>query len=327
MEKIFCEKFNGKDIYLYTLKDGDIEVGIYNIGARIHFIKVRGVDITLGFDSMEDYLRSSSYAGSTVGRCGNRIARGKFTLNGKKYCVTCNEGANHLHGGKEGFDKKFFEVKEQNNALVLEYTSEDGEEGYPGNLKFTVTYTLKGNTLNAEYEAVCDKDTLFNPTNHSYFNLDGEQTGDCRDNLLQIFADKYTLVDGELIPTGKSADVAKTAFDFRKLKAIRTDFGDGLLKATNGYDHNFILNGGHAAHVESAKTGITMDLYTDMPCMQLYTGGSLCRSTGKTVTYDKWAGFCLEPQFAPNAINTDGEKQPVLEASKNVKHFIRYEFN
>ena len=209
----------------------------------------------------------------------------------------------------------------------MRYISADGEEGYPGNLTFTVKYTVEDNSLLIDYEAVSDKDTLWNPTNHAYFNLDGEGTGDCRENILQINADEITPVDGELIPTGERTRVDGTAFDFRKAKPIIKDFNDKNLKATNGYDHNFVLSGGHAAHVESAKTGIKMDVYTDMPCMQLYTGGAIKPSRGKTINYLPWAGFCLEPQFCPDGVNLSGFEKPVLKSCEVKKHYIHYKFS
>lgn len=312
---------------VHKIGNKNIEVEINGFGARINALKVNGTDIVLGFNSDEEYVSSGTYCGASIGRVGNRISRGKFTLNGKSYSVNCNEGKNHLHGGISGFDKKNFVVSEKSgNSIELRYFSADGEEGYPGNLTFTVKYTVSGDTLLTEFTATSDKDTLWNPTNHSYFNLDGESSGDCRENILQINADEITPVDGELIPTGGRADVGKTPFDFRKAKKISRDFGDASLKATNGYDHNFILGGGHAAHAESEKTGIKMDVYTDLPCMQLYTGGAIKPCKGKTINYGAWAGFCLEPQYCPDAINLNGFGKPVLKAGEVKKHFIRYEF-
>ena len=312
----------------YKLTDKNLEVVIDDFGARIHAIKVKGVDIVLGFNTDGDYVSSGTYCGATIGRVGNRIANGRFTLNGKNYSVSRNEGNNHLHGGNLGFDKRTFEVLEHNGkSVTMRYQSADGEEGYPGKLTFTVKYTVEDNSFLIGYEGVSDKDTLWNPTNHAYFNLDGESTGDCRENILQINADEITPVDGELIPNGGRADVGDTAFDFRKAKPIIRDFNDKGLKATNGYDHNFVLCGERAAHVESAKTGIKMDVYTDMPCMQLYTGGAIKPCHGKTINYRPWAGFCLEPQFCPDAINLKDFEKPVLKAGEVKKHYIRYKFS
>lgn len=311
----------------YKIGNGKIEVEIKDFGARIHALKVNGIDIVLGYDTDEEYVKSGTFCGATIGRVGNRIAKGKFTLNGKEYLLNCNDGVNHLHGGNEGFDKKLFTVTEKtDNSVTMQYVSADGEENYPGKLKFTVRFTVENNALLMEYGAISDKDTLWNPTNHAYFNLDGEGSGDCRENILQINGDKITLVDGGLIPTGEVALVSKTAFDFRKAKPVIKDFNDVSLKATNGYDHNYILSGNHASHVKSAKTGIEMDVYTDMPCMQLYTGGAIKPSVGKTINYKPWSGFCLEPQFCPNAINLQGFEKPVLKADEEKKHYIRYQF-
>ncbi|MGN1103257.1 MAG: aldose epimerase family protein [Candidatus Coproplasma sp.] len=312
---------------IYSISNGNIQLEINDFGARIHALKVNGTDIVLGYNSDEEYIKSGTYCGATIGRFGNRIAKGKFELGGKEYQLNCNDGVNHLHGGNVGFDKKVFTVTEQtNDSITFEYVSADGEENYPGELKLTVKFTINNNSLLIDFTAVSDKDTLWNPTNHAYFNLDGEGSGDCRENILQINADKITLVDGGLIPTGEVALVSKTAFDFRVAKPIIRDFTDVCLKATNGYDHNFILNGEHAAHVESAKTGIAMDVYTDMPCMQLYTGGAIKPSVGKTINYKPWSGFCLEPQYCPNSVNLQGFEKPVIKAGQTASHYIRYEF-
>lgn len=318
---------DGKEARLYTLRDKNISVGILDFGAAIHFIKIDGVDITLGFNSVDDYIQSGTYCGASIGRYGNRIAEGKFVLNGKAYQLNVNDGKNHLHGGKVGFDRKIFTVKAlSENSITLEYVSPDGEENYPAELRFTVKYTLENHSLKIEFTGTSDGDTLFNPTNHTYFNLDGEDTGDCKNNLLQINANYYTPVDGGLIPTGEKATVKGRAFDFTAIKRIGEDFGKKELIATNGYDHNYILNDEHAAHAESVKTGIKMDIYTNMPCMQLYTGGGMHLCHGKTRDYETHAGFCLEPQFCPNSINMTNFEQPVLRKGTTAKYYIQYTF-
>ncbi len=308
-----------------TIKDGNIEAEIESVGARINALKVNGVDIVLGFNSVEDYNKSGCYAGATIGRVANRIAKGRFTLNGKEYRLNVNNGENHLHGGNDGFDKKPFTVTEEiANSVTMEYVSADGEENYPGNLRFTVKFTVENNALLMEYSAVSDKDTLWCPTNHAYFNLSGEQSGNCLNNLLQINADFYTPVDGGLIPTGEKKAVKGTPFDFTKPKRIGEEIDAEELNVTLGYDHNYILNGAHAAHAESEVTGIKMDVYTDMPCLQFYSGGQLNGVKGKSGIYNQYAGFCLEPQYCPNAINMDGFEQPILKAGEINKHYIRY---
>lgn len=310
---------------MITLKNSNITVELTEIGARINAIVVYGVDIALGFNSQADYEQSGTYCGATIGRAANRIAKGKFTLDGKQYSVTRNEGNNHLHGGKRGFDKQPFEIIEQTkNTVAFRYISADGEEGYPGELALTVKYTLTENELLIEYAAATDKTTLWCPTNHTYFNLDGENSGDCLDNVLQINADNITVVDGELIPTGEAIKVKDTVFDFSAPKQIGRDIQSDILSATKGYDHNYILNGEHAAHAESIKMGITMDVYTDMPCMQLYSGGQITEIRGKSGTYRKHQGFCLEPQYCPNAVNLSGFEKPVLNKGETGSHYIRY---
>lgn len=325
--KKFYDKIDGKEVYLYTINSENIEVDVCEVGARINALRINGVDIVLGFNSVEEYIKSGCYAGATIGRVANRIAKGRFTLNGKEYQLNVNNGENHLHGGKEGFDKKLFTVLEQiDNSVTMEYVSADGEENYPGNLKFTVKFTVENNALLMEYTAVSDKDTLWCPTNHAYFNLDGEGKGDCLENLLQINADKITLIDSGLIPTGEVATVSKTAFDFRKLKPIYRDLDSTNLKATLGYDYNFILKSKHAAHAESIITGIKMDVYTDMPCLQFYSGGQLNNVKGKSGVYNQYAGFCLEPQYCPNAINLKGFDLPFFTTGEEKTHYIKYVF-
>ena len=312
---------------IITLKDGNIEADIESVGARINALRVKGVDIVLGFNTIDDYNKSGCYAGATIGRVANRIAKGRFTLNGKEYRLNVNNGENHLHGGNEGFDKKPFAILEQmDHSVTMEYISADGEENYPGNLQFKVKFTIENNSLFIEYGAVSDKDTLWCPTNHAYFNLDGEQSGDCLNNLLKINADFYTPVDSGLIPTGEKKKVKGTPFDFTKIKRIGDDIASEELKTTLGYDHNYILKSNHAAHAESVVTGIKIDVYTDMPCLQFYSGGQLNGVKGKSGIYNQYAGFCLEPQFCPNAINMQGSSSPLLVAGEEKMHYIKYVF-
>lgn len=312
----------------FIISDKDVEAEIDDFGARLNVLRVNGVDIVLGFNSASDYVKSCCCAGASIGRVANRIAKGRFTLDGKEYRLNTNNGENHLHGGNEGFDRKVYTVTEKtDNSVTMEYLSADGEENYPGNLRFTVRYTVENNALAIEFTAVSDKNTLWCPTNHAYFNLDGEQKGDCRGNMLQINADYYTPVDGGLIPTGEKKAVKGTPFDFTAIKKVGADFGREELRATNGYDHNYVLSGEHAAHAESEITGIKMDVYTDMPCMQFYSGGQLGGAAGKSGVYNQWAGFCLEPQFCPDAINLNGFEKPVLKKGEVKKHYVKLAFD
>lgn len=311
-----CGKINVKEIYTFTLSNENIEADICNLGARVNAVRVCGIDIALGFNSVDEYLKSGSFAGATMGRVTNRIAGGRFVLNGRTYCLNKNEGNNHLHGGNVGFHEKTFNVISQTqNSVVMTCESQDGDENYPGKLTLKVMYTLKDNSLLIEYTAVSDKDTLWNPTNHTYFNLDGENSGDCRNNILRVNADYYTPADEERIPTGEKLRVDGTVLDFKEAKKIGEDF-----------DQNFVLNGGYAACAESLKTGIKMNVYTDMPCLQFYSGGALKPCNGKTILYDRYAGFCLEPQYCPNAINMEGFEKPVIKKGEYKTHFIRFEY-
>lgn len=328
MAKKLYDKINGKEIYLYALKNGNVEAEICEMGARINSLKVNGTDIAFGFNSVEDYLKSGCYAGATIGRVANRIAKGRFTLNGKEYSLAQNDGENHLHGGNEGFDKKYFTVTEySDNCVTMRYVSPDGEENYSGNLTFTVRFCIENNFLRIDYAAASDKDTLWCPTNHSYFNLDGEASGDCRGNLLTINAEYYTPVDGGLIPTGEKRSVKNTPFDFTKPKKIGADLDKDELKISLGYDHNFVLNGNHVARAESMVSGIKMDVYTDMPCLQFYSGGQLDGVIGKNGKYFQYAGFCLEPQFCPDAINMQDFEKPYLKKGETKTHYIEFKFS
>lgn len=328
MNKKFYDNLNGEAIYLYTISNENIAVSICNLGASIYSFLVNGIDIVLGFNTIDELFQSESFSGATMGRVANRISNGRFVLNGRPYFLNENSGTNHLHGGYVGFDKRVFDVIAfTGSSITLQYVSCDNEERYPGKLTLTVVYTVSNNSLLIEYIAISDKDTLWFPTNHAYFNLDGEDSGDCRNNLLQLNADFYTPVDEKLIPTGEKHIVGGTIFDFRKLKAIGQDFCKSELSFTNGYDHNFILNGNYAAHAESTKTGITLDLYTDLPCLQFYTSGALNICEGKTINYGKWAGYCLEPQFCPNAVNMNGFDKPVIRKNIPYNHYIKYVLN
>lgn len=328
LEKKNYDTADGEAVTLYTLDDGFLSVDIVDRGARINAIRVGGTDVALGFDTVSDYIKSATYAGATVGRVANRIAKGRFTLGGKEYRLYKNNGENHLHGGKQGFDDKQFEyVESDGESLTLAYTSVDGEEGYPGTLTMRVKFTVKGGALNMEYTATSDADTLWSPTNHTYFNFDGDAEV-CLDNVLTVNARYYTLTDGGLIPTGEKRAVAGTPFDFNEPHKIGERFGADELKATSGYDHNYILEKDKPAAIAlGERTGVEMTLTTDLPCMQLYTGGSMGVIKGKgCVTYGKWGGFCLEPQYAPDAINQTAFEKPLLKKGEIKKHYIRYAF-
>ena len=275
---------------LFTLKNAKgMEVVITNYGAIVVSLKTpdrngKMADVVLGFDSLDGYLGDNPYFGAIVGRYGNRIAKGRFTLNGKQYQLATNNGPNALHGGIKGFNKVVWQAQPVGESGVkLTYVSQDGEEGYPGTLTATVEYTLTdANELKISYLATTDKDTVLNLTNHSYFNLAGEGTGDILGHVLQIFADRFTPVDATLIPTGELKPVAGTPFDFRQPHAIgeRINATDEQIKLGGGYDHNFVLNGTigtlhPAARVSEPTSGRVMEVLTTQPGVQFYSGNFL----------------------------------------------------
>ena len=329
---------DGQDVSLYTLTNSrGFEVSITNYGGAVVSIKApdrRGefVDVALGFETLEKYVGNPRYFGGLIGRHANRIGLGRFSLNGVAYQLTQNNGVNHLHGGAKGFDKRVWAGKDETTndsaVLHLEYLSVDGEEGYPGNLKANVTYTvLPDNEIEINYEATTDRDTIVNLTNHAYFNLAG--SGDILDHQLTLHADAFTPVSKELIPTGELKSVDNTPMDFRHAKAIGTD-----LSLAGGYDHNFVLmeydrSLRPAARLYEPNSGRVLEIFTTEPGIQFYSGNFLDGSlTGKGgVVYHKYAGLCLEPQHFPDAPNHAKFPSTVLRAGEVYKHVSKYRFS
>ncbi len=315
---------DGKEITLYTLtnKNG-MEVTIANFGGVVVSLKPpdrsgKFADVVLGYDSLDGYLTNPSYFGAIIGRYANRIAHGKFTLDGKVYTLAINNGENSLHGGTIGFNKKVWTARdistENAPTLELKYVSTDGEEGYPGTLSVRVVYTLTAqNELKIEYSATTDKDTVLNLTNHSYFNLAGQGSGDILGHMLTIHSGKFTPVDAGLIPTGELRAVQGTPFDFTKSTGIGERIGQNeeQLKVANGYDHNWVVNHAKpgdislAAQVYEPKGGRVLEVWTDQPGIQFYTGNFLDGTIhGKGgIPYGQRTGFCLETQHYPDSPN------------------------
>ncbi|WP_020603590.1 aldose epimerase family protein [Spirosoma spitsbergense] len=298
-------------------------------------------DVTLGLDSLSSYVKNNPFFGALVGRYGNRIAKGKFTLDDKPYNLFINNMGNHLHGGKVGFDKVLWTatpVDGDEPALKLTYTSKDGEEGYPGNLSVTVTYTLqKDNALKIDYEATTDKPTVVNLTNHTYFNLTGDIKRDILDHVVTINADKFIPVDETLIPTGKLQPVAGTPFDFTKPTVVGArinDSTDTQIKYGGGYDHAWVLNGEagslkKAATVYEPTSGRVMEVSTTEPAVQFYTGNFL---NGKVVgregfPYKKRYALCLETEHYPDSPNQPSFPTTTLRPGETYKTTTIYQFS
>ena len=333
---------DGTAVEMFTLRNAaGMEVRAISYGAIITSIRVpdragRIGDVTLGFDTLDGYLAQHPYFGAVVGRYGNRIGKGQFTLGGRTYKLAANNGPNHLHGGVKGFDKYVWQAESLTgrNGVAFSRTSPDGEEGYPGTLEVRVVYALDDrNVLSVEYHATTDKATPINLTQHSYFNLAGE--GDILAHELLINADRYTPVDETLIPTGELAPVAGTPFDFRKPTAIgaRIDQAHPQLKNGRGYDHNFVLNRtgsgpGLAARVTEARTGRTLEIRTTEPGVQFYSGNFLdgtIKGKGGRV-YQQRAGFCLETQHFPDSPNKPSFPSAILEPGREHRSQTTFAF-
>ena len=335
--KATCVLKTPKGIELYELKnDNGVKAQIITYGARIAKLVVPDkdgemIDVVAGFETPDGFLQDNPYFNAIIGRVGNRIGGASFLLDGKKYDLFKNDGNNHLHGGKCGFDSRMWTATILHGASVkMERVSADGEEGYPGNLKVCVTYTLTNeNSLVIDYEAVCDKDTVCSLTNHAYFNLDGDFKS-VLDTLVTIDADSITDIDDELIPHGALKNVKGTAFDFSKEKAIGKDIkaDEHLLKIARGYDFNYVLNGKGFRQVASArskKSGVRMDVFTDRACMQLYTGNFLEGLEGKK-TYGYQSAFCMETQGYPNACNVPSFESMSLKKGEKYTARTEYKF-
>jgi len=314
---------------LYTLANvRGFEVSITNYGGAIVSLKAPDrngtfADVVLGFDTLEEYVANPRFFGALIGRHANRIASGRFLLDGVEYQLTPNNGVNHLHGGK-GFDKRVWTVTDQadGDALRLEYLSRDGEEGYPGNMRAQVTYALADNELRIEYKAITDRPTIVNLTNHSYFNLAGR--GTILDHELMLNAAAFTAVSEDLIPTGEIRSVTGSKMDFRKSRSI----------AAGDYDHNFVLNDYDgslrpAARLYEPVSGRMLEILTTEPGMQFYSGNFLDGSfAGKGgVVYHKYAGLCLEPQHFPDAPNHPNFPSTILRPGETYKHVSVYRFS
>lgn len=345
---IFGRLPDGREVQRYTLKNASgMTVQIINYGAAITSILTpdrsgQFDDVVLGYDSLQGYVDGTTYFGAIVGRYGNRIAKGHFQLDGKEYQLATNDGDNHLHGGKTGFNKVLWETKSFDDrapepSLQLQYVSPDGEEGYPGALTLKVTYTLTaGNELRIQYEGATDKPTVLNPTSHSYFNLSGSLHNTILGHLLMIEAEEFTPVDKGLIPTGRLEAVAGTPMDFRTATIIGARINDPYeqLAFGKGYDHNWVLKS-PAGSVRKAVdlfepiSGRAMEVFTDQPGVQFYTGNFLDgKSVGKNnVWYQQRTGLCLETQAFPDSPNKPQFPSTTLRPGQVYRQTTLYKFS
>ena len=333
---------DGTPVEELILRCGALSCHILTYGGVLRALTVpdkngNPVDVLLGMDSLEDYLRQDKFYGALVGRFANRIGKAKFTLGGTEYCLDANDGANHLHGGPQGFDKQVWTVEAfTGSSLTLSLISPDGQQGYPGTLTVAVTYTLCETGLAIDYLAHSDRDTLCNLTNHAYFNLAGHAGGTVTDQYMQLFAAHYTPTAPGSIPTGEIAPVEGTPFDLRAGAPIgqRIDEPFEQLTMAGGYDHNWVIDGEagtlrRAARAWSEKTGIVLEAWTDQPGIQFYAGNYLDGVvSGKGgATYPKRSGFCLETQAFPDAPNHDNFPSAVLPARAEYRTRTEYRFS
>ncbi len=347
-KKLFGKLADGREVYEYTLSNTNgVKAKIINYGATVVSLEVpdrngKFSDVVLGYDNIEGYVADKSYFGAIIGRYGNRIGKGKFKLDGKEYQLSINNGENQLHGGTEGFNKKLWTVDatDESNlgpSITLSYVSKDGEEGYPGTVKLTVNYQLTNlNELKINYTGTTDKTTILNPTHHSYFNLTGDPNKTILDEELWIDADKFTPVDKGLITTGELADVKGTPMDFRKPIKVGARINDDYeqLKLGRGYDHNFVLNKHQelipkVASVYDSSSGRFIEMWTDQPGVQFYTGNFLNgKVKGKNgIMYQQRTGLCLEAQHFPDSPNKPNFPSVVLKPGQVYRQSTIYKFS
>ena len=346
-KKNFGKMKDGREVHIYKLvNQNGVEVEIINYGAIVVSTSVPDKngefkDVALGFDDLDSYLNRNMFFGAVVGRHANRIENGVFELNGVRYQLAKNDGPNHLHGGLVGFDKVLWDgeiiKKDGRETLQLSYLSKDGEENYPGNLDVKVLYSLsEDNELIIEYHAVSDKDTVVNLSNHSYFNLLGHDAGDISTHELKIYADKFTEIDENCLPTGEILDVKGTPFDFTELTPIGPGLDSKHPQIINGggYDHSWVLNAqdgklAKAAELYEPSSGRFMEVYTTKPGIQFYSGNFLdgLKNCKDGATYGKRSGLCLETQFFPNALKHKHFPSPILRAGDEYNHTTIYKFS
>ena len=333
-----CGEINGKEIYAYNLDNGKgLSAEILNYGGIITKLVYNGTDVALGFDSFDEYLNNSVCFGALIGRNSNRIENAEFELNGKTYKLNANNGRNNLHGGKDGFNKKVWDaecIDTDEPALILSYLSPDGEEGFPGNAQIKVTYKLTAdNAIQIHYEGECDCDTVINMTNHTYFNLNGHDSGSVESQKLWLASDFHTPNTPEVIPNGQIVSSKETPFDF----STETTIGENIsirheqMDLFGGYDHNFVLKGrGYrlAGRATGDKSGIVMEIYTDQPGIQLYTPVKFNpdRKYKDGAKYGRYGAICFETQAFPNGLKFSHFPDVVVRKGEKYYTVTTYKF-
>ena len=330
MEKTFGKLADGRQARLYTIENGRLRAEVTSYGASLVSLFVDGVDVCLGCDDVSGYECNGSYLGAVVGRNANRTGGAGFELNGERVTLPANEGKNNLHSGPDSWAWRLWEKTAHTcSSLTFAIHSPHGDQGFPGNADVTVTYTIENDGLTIEYRAVSDRDTVFNLTNHAYFNLFGQdQPQRAMDQELMIPGEYFCPDDAENIPTGELRHVEGTPFDFRTFKPIGRDIGMDYepLILQGGYDHNFVNSGKVCAVLRNPETGLTMTVTTDCPGVQVYAGNFLDNTGKGGVYYGKRTGVALETQFYPNAVNHPEWPQPAVKAGEKLRSVTVYSF-
>ena len=330
----------GEEARLFTIQnDKGMEIKVSDYGATLVQVRVpdkegRLLDVVLGYDDVQGYEAGNAFFGATIGRVANRIGNGEFQLGGRTYELTRNDGQNTLHGGRDFYNKRIWKTGEtQEDHVEFLLDSPSGDQGFPGNVKISVTYTLtKDNEVKIHYRAVPDADTLMNLTNHSYFNLSGHASGTVLDQEVMLYADAYARADSQSIPTGEIVPVSGTPMDFRQLKPVGAEIEEAYeaLEFGKGYDHNWVLNGNgyrKAAFMRSKESGIAMEVYTDLPGMQFYTANFVDHEKGKAgAVYNMRQAACFETQYFPDAVHKDYFEGPEVKAGEVYETTTAYRF-
>lgn len=330
----------GEEARLFTIQnDKGMEIKVSDYGATLVQVRVpdkegRLLDVVLGYDDVQGYEAGNAFFGATIGRVANRIGNGEFRLGGRTYELTRNDGQNTLHGGRDFYNKRIWKTGEtQEDHVEFLMDSPSGDQGFPGNVKISVTYTLtKDNEVKIHYRAVPDADTLMNLTNHSYFNLSGHASGTVLDQEVMLYADAYARADSQSIPTGEIVPVSGTPMDFRQLKPVGAEIEEAYeaLEFGKGYDHNWVLNGNgyrKAAFMQSKESGIAMEVYTDLPGMQFYTANFVDHEKGKAgAVYNMRQAACFETQYFPDAVHKDHFEGPEVKAGEVYETTTAYRF-